>query len=132
MAHAQDVEAGDGTTTVTVLAGALLGAVSQLLEKGIHPTVISESFLKCATKSEEILQGMATSVDLTDKESLLNSAVTSLNSKVSYFCIHFLSFSFQKFKNNLFFCPKFLHYSVGFPILQCDSSDLCKCNLQVD
>lgn len=96
LAHAQDVEAGDGTTTVTVLAGALLGAVSQLLEKGIHPTVISESFLKCATKSEEILQAMATGVDLNDKESLLNSAVTSLNSKVHILFLHSQRFN-QKY-----------------------------------
>jgi len=82
LSHAQDVEAGDGTTTVTVLAGSMLSACQSLLEKGIHPTIISESFLKCATKAEEILQGMATPVELTDRDSLLNSATTSLNSKL--------------------------------------------------
>jgi len=82
LAHAQDVEAGDGTTTVTVIAGALLGAVQKLLSKGIHPTQIAESFLKAATKSEEILKSMSTPVDFTDRQSLLNSCNTSLNSKV--------------------------------------------------
>jgi len=82
LAHAQDVEAGDGTTTVTVIAGALLGAVQKLLGKGIHPTQIAESFLKTANKAEEILQNMAVPVDLSDRQSLLNSANTSLNSKV--------------------------------------------------
>jgi len=38
--------------------------------------------LKAAQKSEEILQSMATPVDLTDKQSLINSCNTSLNSKV--------------------------------------------------
>jgi T-complex protein 1 subunit delta len=51
LAHAQDVEAGDGTTTVTVVAGALLGAVQQLLSRGIHPTVISEAFFESSFKS---------------------------------------------------------------------------------
>jgi len=44
ISRAQDIEAGDGTTSVVVLAGALLEACEGLLEKGIHPTTISESF----------------------------------------------------------------------------------------
>jgi T-complex protein 1 subunit delta len=55
LSKSQDIEAGDGTTTVTVIAGALLGAAENLLKKGIHPTVISEGFLVAARKSEEIL-----------------------------------------------------------------------------
>lgn len=46
LSKAQDIEAGDGTTTVVVIAGALLEASSKLLAKGIHPTVISEAFQK--------------------------------------------------------------------------------------
>lgn len=38
ISKAQDVEAGDGTTSVVVLAGALLEATQNLLDKGIHPT----------------------------------------------------------------------------------------------
>jgi len=34
LSKAQDIEAGDGTTTVVVIAGSLLNAVSKLLEKG--------------------------------------------------------------------------------------------------
>jgi len=82
LSHAQDVEAGDGTTTVTVMAGALLGATQKLLNKGIHPTIISESFLRAATKAEEILQEMSIPIDLSDKESLLNSSNTALSSKM--------------------------------------------------
>lgn len=82
LSHAQDVEAGDGTTTVTVVAGALLGAVQKLMNKGIHPTTIAESFLKAVNKAEEILKSMAIPINLSDRESLLNSATTSLNSKL--------------------------------------------------
>jgi T-complex protein 1 subunit delta len=82
LSKAQDIEAGDGTTTVVVIAGALLDAASKLLSKGIHPTVISESFQKAALKSREILQKMSIPVKLTDRQSLLQSASTSLNSKV--------------------------------------------------
>jgi T-complex protein 1 subunit delta len=82
LSKAQDIEAGDGTTTVVVIAGALLDAAAKLLSKGIHPTVISESFQKAALKSREILKKMSIPVKLTDRQSLLQSASTSLNSKV--------------------------------------------------
>eukprot|EP00029_Vermamoeba_vermiformis_P012738 TRINITY_DN769_c0_g1_i1.p1 TRINITY_DN769_c0_g1~~TRINITY_DN769_c0_g1_i1.p1 ORF type:complete len:536 (+),score=205.48 TRINITY_DN769_c0_g1_i1:87-1694(+) len=82
LAHAQDVEAGDGTTTVTVLAGSFLNACQALLEKNIHPTIIANSFYKASQFSVKVLREMALPVKLTDRESLLNSAKTSLNSKV--------------------------------------------------
>ena len=46
LSMAQDIEAGDGTTSVVVLAGSLLSASGTLLEKGIHPTTITQSFQK--------------------------------------------------------------------------------------
>jgi len=82
LSKAQDIEAGDGTTSVVVLAGSLLEAASRLLEKGLHPTTISDAFQEAATKCCEILLEMATPVDLGDRQSLLQSASTSLNSKV--------------------------------------------------
>ena len=82
LSKSQDVEAGDGTTTVTVIAGSLLNQAQILLEKGIHPTVISESFLLAARKSEEILKEMSMPVDLGDRDELIKAATTSLNSKV--------------------------------------------------
>merc|ERR1740124_1777889 len=82
LSKSQDVEAGDGTTTVTVIAGSLLNQAQILLEKGIHPTVISESFLLAARKSEEILKNMSMPVDLADRDELIKAATTSLNSKV--------------------------------------------------
>lgn len=50
---------------------------------GIHPTTISDSFQKAATKATEVLTEMSTPVTLDDRESLLKSATTSLNSKVT-------------------------------------------------
>lgn len=59
LSKSQDIEAGDGTTSVVVLAGSLLNACSQLLTKGIHPTVITESFQMAVERSEEILKSVA-------------------------------------------------------------------------
>jgi len=82
VSKAQDVEAGDGTTTVVVIAGALLTAAEQLLTKGIHPSTISDAWLLAQRQSEEILKSIAIPVDLSNRAALINSAVTSLNSKV--------------------------------------------------
>ncbi|CAD1479549.1 unnamed protein product, partial [Heterotrigona itama] len=81
LSKAQDVEAGDGTTSVVVIAGSLLEAAERLLQKGIHPTLISDAFQKAATKAVEILTNMSIPVDLQDKQSLIRAAATSLNSK---------------------------------------------------
>lgn len=53
-----------------------------MLSTGIHPTIISESFQKALDKGIEVLTNMAQPVELSDRETLLNSATTSLNSKV--------------------------------------------------
>eukprot|EP01137_Pigoraptor_chileana_P023695 Opistho-2@90425 len=82
LSKAQDVEAGDGTTSVVVICGALLNAAQKLLDRGIHPTTISESFQLAVDKAVEILTRMSHPVELSDRESLLKSATTSLNSKV--------------------------------------------------
>jgi T-complex protein 1 subunit delta len=54
LSKSQDIEAGDGTTSVVVLAGSLLNACSDLLQKGIHPTIIADSFKAAAEKGEEV------------------------------------------------------------------------------
>merc|ERR1719230_943050 len=82
LSKAQDVEAGDGTTSVVVIAGALLHAAERLLAKGIHPQTITEAFLQAAEKAEEILTEVSMPVDLSNRDHLIQAASTSLNSKV--------------------------------------------------
>jgi len=82
LSKSQDIVAGDGTTSVVVLAGALLNACSKLLHKGIHPMQISESFQKAEEKAVEILTGMSIPVDFGDRDALIKAATTSLSSKV--------------------------------------------------
>jgi hypothetical protein len=62
LAKAQDVEVGDGTTTVTVLAGALLAGCQDLLAKGIHPTTIAEGYQRAAAFAIEILRSISEKV----------------------------------------------------------------------
>jgi len=82
LSAAQDIEAGDGTTSVVVLCGSILGAAQDLLRKGIHPTTVADCFQGCARKAVEYLTDMSIKLELSDRESLLKSAATSLNSKI--------------------------------------------------
>lgn len=82
LSKAQDIEAGDGTTSVVVLAGSLLSAAEKLLTQGIHPTTIAQAFQGAASKAVEFLEQMSTPVDLNDRDALLRAASTSLNSKI--------------------------------------------------
>jgi T-complex protein 1 subunit delta len=82
LSRSQDIEAGDGTTSVVVIAGSLLEAAEKLLYRGIHPSAISDAFQRAATKCVEILTKMSRPIEMNDRESLIQSASTSLNSKV--------------------------------------------------
>ncbi|CCE61382.1 hypothetical protein TPHA_0A03040 [Tetrapisispora phaffii CBS 4417] len=79
---AQDAEAGDGTTSVVILTGALLSAADRLLNKGIHPTIIAESFQRASKRSVEILLEMSSRISLNDRDDLIRAATTSLSSKI--------------------------------------------------
>merc|ERR1719178_623216 len=74
LSKAQDVEAGDGTTSVVVIAGALLSAAEKLLTKGIHPQTITEAFLQAAEKAEGVLESVAVPVQLDNRDQLIQSA----------------------------------------------------------
>ena len=82
LSKSQDIEAGDGTTGICVIAGSLLQACSDLLSKGIHPTMIADAFKQASIKAEEVLMNVAKPVNLLDRESVLDAVNTCLASKV--------------------------------------------------
>ena len=60
----QDEEVGDGTTTVCILAGALLAEADPLLSQQIHPQTIIEGWrlaLKAARTALEVIRVLPTS-----------------------------------------------------------------------
>ncbi|MEM3755155.1 MAG: thermosome subunit beta [Candidatus Bathyarchaeia archaeon] len=81
VAKTQDSEVGDGTTTVTVLAGELLDKAEELLDQNIHPTLIVDGYKKAADKAIEILNKIAIDVKENDYETLRQIAMTSMISK---------------------------------------------------
>jgi len=81
IAKTQDDEVGDGTTTAVVLAGELLKRAEDLLDQGLHPTVINAGFRKAEEKAMKVLAEIARPVDLKDSETLRKIAVTSMRGK---------------------------------------------------
>jgi T-complex protein 1 subunit delta len=79
---AQDIAAGDGTTSVVILAGALLGQAQILLDKNISPTVIADGFTDACNEAQKIIDDLEKKVELTDKDALVQNCITSLSSKV--------------------------------------------------
>jgi len=82
VAKTQDAEVGDGTTTSVIVAGELLGKAEDLINKGVHPTVIVEGYNKAADKALETLETIAIPVKPTGKEFLMKIAATSMASKL--------------------------------------------------
>lgn len=81
LGQSQDQEIGDGTTSIVILASAILEQTKCLLERGIHPIKITEGLNKALAMSEEHLTSIAEEVtDLNPQ--LLKAAKTSLGSKI--------------------------------------------------
>merc|ERR1719446_2034692 len=70
----------DGATILDKMK--LMHPTAKLLAKGIHPQTITEAFLSAAEKADEVLSSVAVPVNLENRDQLLQSATTSLNSKV--------------------------------------------------
>ncbi|KAG2379636.1 hypothetical protein C9374_006753 [Naegleria lovaniensis] len=84
LSQSQDDEIGDGTTGVVVLAGALLEKSLELLDRGIHPTKISDGYEKAADIACEELERISDRLEFSkdNLEPLLKTASTTLNSKI--------------------------------------------------
>jgi thermosome len=82
IAKSVDEEVGDGTTSSVILAGALLEKAEELIEKGIHPTIIVDGFQEAMRKSLEILDKIAEDVRVDDEVILRDIAKTSMESKI--------------------------------------------------
>jgi archaeal chaperonin len=82
ISKATDNEVGDGTSSVVILAGALIDKAEELIGKDVHPTIIVDGYRKSATKAIEILNHIAQKIDPSDKEQLARIAKTSMQTKL--------------------------------------------------
>jgi len=77
-----DNEVGDGTTSVVVLAGALLEQAESLINQDVHPTIIVDGYRKAAKKAKQFLQEISDVVTANDKSILQKIAKTSMQTKL--------------------------------------------------
>ena len=82
ISKATDNEVGDGTTSVVVLAGALIEKAEELINKDVHPTIIVDGYRKSAAKTIEVLNSIATKVGGNEKNELVRIARTSMQTKI--------------------------------------------------
>lgn len=81
IAKTQESEVGDGTTTAVMLAGKLLENAEKLLDKKIHPTVITKGYRIAAEKAQEILRSIALRTTPEDEDILKQIAMTAMTGK---------------------------------------------------
>src|SRR5262245_55867633 len=82
ISKATDNEVGDGTTSVVVLAGALIEKAEELITKDVHPTIIVDGYRKSSVKAVEILNNLSQKIDAGDKSQLRRIAKTSMQTKL--------------------------------------------------
>ncbi|BAW31365.1 MAG TPA: thermosome subunit alpha [Methanothermobacter sp.] len=79
VAKTQEDEVGDGTTTAVIITGELLKKAEELLEMGVHPTIIVEGYRQAAKKAQEILDSIA--INGRDRDTLVKVAMTAMTGK---------------------------------------------------
>src|SRR5215472_16083061 len=67
ISKATDNEVGDGTSSVVILAGALIEKAEELIGKDVHPTIIVDGYRKSAMKGIEILNSMGQKIKDNEK-----------------------------------------------------------------
>jgi thermosome len=81
VAKTQDEEVGDGTTSAAVVAGELLKKAEDLIEQEIHPTIIASGYRLAAEKAIEVLNSLAMTVEMSDRELLISISETAMTGK---------------------------------------------------
>nr|KAG5714223.1 hypothetical protein BaRGS_018440 [Batillaria attramentaria] len=86
IAKSQDAEVGDGTTSVTLLAGELLKETKPFIEDRVHPQIIIRALRKATALAIEKIKSIAVHIKKDNpqemRELLLKCASTALSSKL--------------------------------------------------
>lgn len=83
LAHQQDREVGDGTTSVVIIASELLRRANDLVKNKVHPTTIINGYRLALREATRFINDvMAQDVKSLGKQTLINVAKTSMSSKI--------------------------------------------------
>lgn len=81
VAETQEDATGDGTTTAIILTGELLKHAEDLIERGVHPTAITDGYHMAADHARETLQEVTIEIDPNDSDRLREIARTVITGK---------------------------------------------------
>lgn len=81
LSRAQDEEVGDGTTSVIILAGEMLGVAEPLLDKKLHPTLIVSGYMKALEDALEMMKEIAYQVDTSSQEAMREVVKGAIDTK---------------------------------------------------
>jgi len=76
---AQDKEIGDGTTSVAILTGALIKEAINLLDQGVHPTIIADGFRRACGHALKVYDEMALKVEPRNRKVLMQATETAIS-----------------------------------------------------
>ncbi|KKA28894.1 hypothetical protein TD95_004157 [Thielaviopsis punctulata] len=83
LAHQQDKEVGDGTTSVVLIAAELLRRANELMKNRIHPTTIITGYRLAIREAVKYMnENISIKVESLGREPLVNIAKTSMSSKI--------------------------------------------------
>ena len=81
VAKTLDEECGDGTTSAIIISGELLKQAENLIDQGVHPTIIANGYRMASEKALEILKDISIPVTAKDKNILNDIAMTAMTGK---------------------------------------------------
>jgi thermosome len=81
VAKTLDEECGDGTTSAIIISGELLKQAENLIDQGVHPTIIANGYKMASKKALEILKDISIPVTAKDKNILNDIAMTAMTGK---------------------------------------------------
>merc|ERR1711865_175111 len=81
LSRAQDEEVGDGTTSVIILAGEMLGVAEPLIEKKLHPTLIMGGYMQALEDGLQMMRELAYEVDTNSKEAMREIVGAAIDTK---------------------------------------------------
>ncbi|EFN78949.1 T-complex protein 1 subunit eta [Harpegnathos saltator] len=86
IAKSQDVEVGDGTTSVVLLAGEFLKQMKPFIEEGVHPRIIIKALRRALRLAVDKINELSVKIDKSDLSKHINlleeCAATSMSSKL--------------------------------------------------